>query len=57
MREQTAVPQRLFLRRLAALIVDFLAFGILVTVVAGVLATAIPQLRDGLASSFFYPRS
>lgn len=57
MREQTAAPQRLFLRRLAALIVDFLAFGILATIVLGALIATIPQLRDGVASSFFYPRS
>ncbi|MET3600052.1 hypothetical protein [Martelella mangrovi] len=60
MSDQTAVPQRpprLFLRRLAALIIDFLAYGILATFVVGALTMVVPQLKDGVASSFFYTRT
>ena len=59
MTEQTAAPQRpprLFLRRLAALFIDFVIFGILATFAVGALALASPQLRDGVASSFFHTR-
>nr|WP_272211264.1 RDD family protein [Marinicella sp. W31]MDC2877151.1 RDD family protein [Marinicella sp. W31] len=60
MTEQTATsqrPPRLFLRRLAALIVDFLVYGILATFIVGAVVMAVPQLKDGVASSFFYTRT
>ncbi|AMM84577.1 RDD family protein [Martelella sp. AD-3] len=59
MTDQDAAPQRpprLFLRRLAALLVDFLIFGVLATFAVGALALASPGLRDGVASSFFHTR-
>ena len=52
-----AKPPRLFLRRLAALIMDGLIYSILSTFVIGALAMAVPSLKPAVPTSFVSSRT